>query len=185
MNKYIISLISIATLLGCMPPDVAVRVDTKKSYADNRKVIQQCIAEADRKYPIDMLSYKTENYVPLRINCNSYGSNTSCYSTGGYSINEHINDDMNYGRASSAFDSCMKRSGVPLVTLPFCYGVKDGQYCYGLVYPRQVGAYSGGDFKIEGQYWHRKYFVLGPNEMELYRKDGKKYNPDPATGVYH
>lgn len=168
-----------------------VRVDTSKPYAENRKNIDQCVAQADRNYPVDILSSEVEDYDPIKVSCTSYGNSTSCRSSGGYST-RHVLTDMNASRALDEFDSCMKKKGIPLITVPQCFGAKDGEYCYGHIYPRERGAYSGRDLMLNGTYWRRKYFALeawgvgGRSfiEYDIARNEGGKFNPDQVTGIY-
>ncbi len=188
--KYIFPIMAASVLIGCAP-EMAVRVETKKPYAENRKNIEECVAQADRKYPIDLLSYETEDFDPIKVSCTSYGNNTSCSSSGGYST-RYVNTDMNESRGAAEFNNCMAKKGIPLTAIPHCSGVKEGEYCWGHVYPRERGAYSGKDFYINGRYWSRKYFGLnvwdlsGPtvDELDIGRMEGGKLNPDPVTGAY-
>ncbi len=87
---------------------------------------------------------------------------------------------MNASRAIAKFDSCMAERGVPIVMLPECFGVKEGEYCYGGAFPRERGAYSGAG--------NRKYFGFGSGqniyELDIGRMEDGKLNPDPVTGAY-
>jgi hypothetical protein len=81
---------------------------------------------------------------------------------------------MNETKAEAHFDSCLRRNGMPLISLPYCLGVKDGEYCYAMVEPAPSGLYSGKAFSVDGEYWRRSYLMLGPNEMEIFQKiDGR------------